>query len=249
MGRSRRGRSRPESADLQQLGWPAGERPEPVPQKSGSRSRPPNALQPALTPRRFFPRRSGAYDPQEPPRALKPSCPFGPLSRPAGAYDAQELAGKLAPELGMQTVPSLNIAYTQEKGYVTADVAEREKLTKLNLSGAWGGALQFSSAWTSRQGGSLTAACVGLGDRVLLTKAVPRREALLHADTAPAPPRSWANHTVVVVVVCHRRYRCRHQVQADAARRRGDPRVVCVQVGRARAARADPGEPPPRPHT
>ncbi len=52
-----------------------------------------------------------------------------------GAYDAQETATKHAPELGMQTVPSLNIAYTQEKGYVTADIAEREKLTKLNLSG------------------------------------------------------------------------------------------------------------------
>ena len=35
----------------------------------------------------------------------------------------------------LQTVPSLNIAYTQEKGYVTADIAEKEKLTKLNLSG------------------------------------------------------------------------------------------------------------------
>ncbi len=32
-------------------------------------------------------------------------------------------------------MPSLNIAYTQEKGYVTADIADREKLTKLNLSG------------------------------------------------------------------------------------------------------------------
>lgn len=52
-----------------------------------------------------------------------------------GAYDAQELATKNAPELGMQTVPSLNIAYTQEKGYVTADIADKEKLTKLNLSG------------------------------------------------------------------------------------------------------------------
>jgi ATP sulfurylase len=30
-----------------------------------------------------------------------------------GAYDAQELAGKNAAELNMQTVPSLNIAYTQ----------------------------------------------------------------------------------------------------------------------------------------
>lgn len=52
-----------------------------------------------------------------------------------GAYDAQELAAKHSAELGVQTVPSLNIAYTQEKGYVTADIADGEKLTKLNLSG------------------------------------------------------------------------------------------------------------------
>jgi len=52
-----------------------------------------------------------------------------------GPYDAQDMAKTHAPELGMQTVPSLNIAYTQEKGYVTADVAAAEKLTTLNLSG------------------------------------------------------------------------------------------------------------------
>eukprot|EP01023_Acetabularia_acetabulum_P033139 TRINITY_DN3101_c0_g2_i1.p1 TRINITY_DN3101_c0_g2~~TRINITY_DN3101_c0_g2_i1.p1 ORF type:complete len:475 (-),score=118.24 TRINITY_DN3101_c0_g2_i1:487-1812(-) len=52
-----------------------------------------------------------------------------------GAYDAQEMAGSMCEELGMQIVPSLNIAYTEEKGYVTADVAEKEKLTPLKLSG------------------------------------------------------------------------------------------------------------------
>ncbi|KAF6260172.1 hypothetical protein COO60DRAFT_1508974 [Scenedesmus sp. NREL 46B-D3] len=52
-----------------------------------------------------------------------------------GAYDAQNLAGDMAGELGMQTVPSLNIAYTEEKGYVTADVAKAENLTSLSLSG------------------------------------------------------------------------------------------------------------------
>ena len=52
-----------------------------------------------------------------------------------GPYDAQEMAKTHAPELGMQTVPSLNIAYTQERGYVTADVAAAEKLTTLSLSG------------------------------------------------------------------------------------------------------------------
>eukprot|EP01025_Chloroclados_australasicus_P058191 TRINITY_DN7288_c0_g1_i3.p3 TRINITY_DN7288_c0_g1~~TRINITY_DN7288_c0_g1_i3.p3 ORF type:complete len:129 (-),score=25.97 TRINITY_DN7288_c0_g1_i3:380-712(-) len=52
-----------------------------------------------------------------------------------GAYDAQELAGASCEELGMQIVPSLNITYTEEKGYVTADVAEGEHLTQKKLSG------------------------------------------------------------------------------------------------------------------
>ncbi|KAG2494837.1 hypothetical protein HYH03_007077 [Edaphochlamys debaryana] len=52
-----------------------------------------------------------------------------------GAYDAQEMANKHAAELNMQTVPSLNIAYTEERGYVTADVAKAENLKVLNLSG------------------------------------------------------------------------------------------------------------------
>ena len=52
-----------------------------------------------------------------------------------GAYDAQEFATKHAPELGMQTVPSLNIQYTEERGYVLADEAKRDNLHTLNLSG------------------------------------------------------------------------------------------------------------------
>eukprot|EP00963_Diacronema_lutheri_P013691 scaffold2682_cov344-Pavlova_lutheri.AAC.3 len=52
-----------------------------------------------------------------------------------GPYDAQEFAKEHAPELGMQTVPSLNVVYTKEKGYVTADVAEKENLHCLKLSG------------------------------------------------------------------------------------------------------------------
>mmetsp|Transcript_39728 Transcript_39728/g.100750 ORF Transcript_39728/g.100750 Transcript_39728/m.100750 type:complete len:456 (-) Transcript_39728:269-1636(-) len=52
-----------------------------------------------------------------------------------GAYDAQDLAKASAAELKMQTVPSLNITYTEEKGYVTADVAKAEGLTTLSLSG------------------------------------------------------------------------------------------------------------------
>ena len=32
-------------------------------------------------------------------------------------------------------MPSLNLVFTEEKGYVTADEAEKEGLTKKNLSG------------------------------------------------------------------------------------------------------------------
>ena len=52
-----------------------------------------------------------------------------------GAYDAQDLANANCAELGMQTVPSLNIVYTEEEGYVTADVAAEKKLHTLKLSG------------------------------------------------------------------------------------------------------------------
>jgi len=52
-----------------------------------------------------------------------------------GAYDAQNLAAEMAPELGMQTVPSLNVVYTEEEGYVTADIAKAKGLTEMKLSG------------------------------------------------------------------------------------------------------------------
>ncbi|KAK9820681.1 hypothetical protein WJX74_005495 [Apatococcus lobatus] len=52
-----------------------------------------------------------------------------------GAYEAQEVAQKHAMELNMQTVPSLNITYTEEAGYVTADKAKAEGLHELKLSG------------------------------------------------------------------------------------------------------------------
>ena len=52
-----------------------------------------------------------------------------------GAYDAQEVAKQHAPELGMETVPSLNVVFTQEEGYVTADVAKAKGLKELKLSG------------------------------------------------------------------------------------------------------------------
>eukprot|EP01060_Flectonema_neradi_P029784 TRINITY_DN419_c2_g1_i1.p1 TRINITY_DN419_c2_g1~~TRINITY_DN419_c2_g1_i1.p1 ORF type:complete len:400 (+),score=107.99 TRINITY_DN419_c2_g1_i1:66-1265(+) len=51
-----------------------------------------------------------------------------------GAYDAQETAAKYGPELGMKTVPSLNLVYTEE-GYMTADDAKAKELKPLKLSG------------------------------------------------------------------------------------------------------------------
>mmetsp|Transcript_5130 Transcript_5130/g.8918 ORF Transcript_5130/g.8918 Transcript_5130/m.8918 type:complete len:385 (+) Transcript_5130:102-1256(+) len=52
-----------------------------------------------------------------------------------GAFDAQNLANAKAGELGMQTVPSAALAFTEERGYVTTDVAKAEGLTMKNLSG------------------------------------------------------------------------------------------------------------------
>ena len=52
-----------------------------------------------------------------------------------GPYDAQDLAASLALELGMQTVPSLNLVYTAEEGYITADDAKEKGLEPLKLSG------------------------------------------------------------------------------------------------------------------
>jgi len=52
-----------------------------------------------------------------------------------GPYEAQDFAKLNAPKLDMQTVPSLNLVYTEEEGYVTADEAEERDLHKLSLSG------------------------------------------------------------------------------------------------------------------
>ncbi len=52
-----------------------------------------------------------------------------------GEYEAQDLAKAMSEELGVKTVPSLNIVYTEEKGYVTADIAEAEGLHVKKLSG------------------------------------------------------------------------------------------------------------------
>ena len=52
-----------------------------------------------------------------------------------GPYDAQNFAKECAPELMMETVPSLNLVYTQEEGYVTAEHAEARGLHVKKLSG------------------------------------------------------------------------------------------------------------------
>ena len=52
-----------------------------------------------------------------------------------GAYDAQNFANTCCEELGMQTVPSLNLVFTEEEGYVTADYAKEKELHIKKLSG------------------------------------------------------------------------------------------------------------------
>jgi len=52
-----------------------------------------------------------------------------------GPYQAQDFARDNAPELGMETVPSLNLVYTEEEGYVTAEQAEGQGLHVKKLSG------------------------------------------------------------------------------------------------------------------
>jgi len=52
-----------------------------------------------------------------------------------GPYQAQDFARDNARELGMETVPSLNLVYTEEEGYVTAEHAEARGLHVSKLSG------------------------------------------------------------------------------------------------------------------
>lgn len=52
-----------------------------------------------------------------------------------GAYEAQEMAQQYAEKLGVTPVPSLNLVYTEEEGYVTADYAEEKDLHTKKLSG------------------------------------------------------------------------------------------------------------------
>jgi len=52
-----------------------------------------------------------------------------------GPYDAQDFAQKHSEELGMKTVPSLNLVYTQEADYITADKAAELGYKPVKLSG------------------------------------------------------------------------------------------------------------------
>ena len=52
-----------------------------------------------------------------------------------GAYDAQDFAKAKAAEVGVTPVPSLNLVYTEEEDYVTADYAKEKGLTEQKLSG------------------------------------------------------------------------------------------------------------------
>jgi len=52
-----------------------------------------------------------------------------------GPFEAQDMAKKYSAELGIQTVPSLNLVYTEEGGYVTSDVADQKKWKPKKLSG------------------------------------------------------------------------------------------------------------------
>jgi len=52
-----------------------------------------------------------------------------------GPYDAQNFANKCADELMMKTVPSKNLVYTKEKGYITAEEAKKFNYEIMKLSG------------------------------------------------------------------------------------------------------------------
>jgi sulfate adenylyltransferase len=52
-----------------------------------------------------------------------------------GAFDAQEFAMKHGPELNMKLVPSANLVYTKEEGYILADQAKEKGISAVKLSG------------------------------------------------------------------------------------------------------------------
>ncbi len=52
-----------------------------------------------------------------------------------GPYDAQNFARDCTSELNMKVVPSKNLVYTKEKGYITAEEANEKKYQIMKLSG------------------------------------------------------------------------------------------------------------------
>jgi sulfate adenylyltransferase len=52
-----------------------------------------------------------------------------------GPYEAQDIAIEYSEKIGVIPVPSLNLVYTEEEGYVTADYAKEKGLNQRNLSG------------------------------------------------------------------------------------------------------------------
>lgn len=52
-----------------------------------------------------------------------------------GAYDAQDFAKEISEKINVIPVPSLNLVYTEEEGYTTADYAEEKGLNTKKLSG------------------------------------------------------------------------------------------------------------------
>jgi len=52
-----------------------------------------------------------------------------------GPYEAQDIARSNAEKLGVTPVPSLNLVYSDDEGYVTADYAESKDLSTKKLSG------------------------------------------------------------------------------------------------------------------
>ena len=52
-----------------------------------------------------------------------------------GPYDAQNFANECSEELLMKTVPSKNLVYTKEKGYITAEEAKENNYQVMKLSG------------------------------------------------------------------------------------------------------------------
>ena len=52
-----------------------------------------------------------------------------------GSYDAQNFARECSKELNMQIVPSKNLVYTKERGYITAEDAQKNNFRIMKLSG------------------------------------------------------------------------------------------------------------------